>query len=92
MKCAEQDYVELACLFNMPVLIRLQDGSEIKGTAKDTNYNKQKQECIVLHSAEGDCSIALNLIVLMQTHISARSSFQSHWPLKITPSKTLVAF
>ena len=67
MKCAEQDYVELACLFNMPVLIRLQDGSEIKGTAKNTNYNKQKQECIVLHSAEGDCSIALNLIVLMQT-------------------------
>ncbi len=66
MKCAEQDYVELACLFNMPVLIRLQDGSEIKGTAKNTNYNKQQQECIVLHSAEGDCSIALNLIVLMQ--------------------------
>lgn len=66
MKCAEQDYIELACLFNMPVLIRLQDGSEIKGTAKDTRYNKQKQECIVLHSVEGECSIALNSIVLMQ--------------------------
>lgn len=68
MKCAEQDYIELACLFNMPILLRLRDGSEIKGTAKDTSYNKQKQECIVLHSAEGECSIALNLIALMQAH------------------------
>ncbi|QHJ10738.1 hypothetical protein FX988_00959 [Paraglaciecola mesophila] len=66
MKCAEQDYIEIACLYKMPIILTLRHGDNVKGVAKDTVYDKHKRECIVLESSTGELSVALTLIQSMQ--------------------------
>ena len=79
MKCAEQDYIEIACLYKMPIALTLDNSNKVEGVAKDTVYNEHKEECIVLDTADGELSIALNLIHSMQA-------------LKANPHFTLVKF
>ncbi|AEE23599.1 MAG: Rho-binding antiterminator [Paraglaciecola chathamensis] len=79
MKCAEQDYIEIACLYKIPIVLTLDNSNKVEGVAKDTAYNEHKEECIVLDTADGELSIALNLIHSMQA-------------LKANPHFTLVKF
>ncbi|GAC04328.1 Rho-binding antiterminator [Paraglaciecola chathamensis] len=79
MKCAEQDYIEIACLYKMPIALTLDNSNKVEGVAKDTVYNEHKEECIVLDTADGELSITLNLIHSMQA-------------LKANPHFTLVKF
>jgi len=61
ISCQEYDYIEIACLYQLPVKLCLTDGSEIEGIAQDTVRNEDKQECISLKTSTG-----LQIVVLDQ--------------------------
>jgi len=46
--CELYDYIEIACMHHLEVLLTLKDGSEWKGVAQDTARNAKKEECIKL--------------------------------------------
>lgn len=76
MKCAEQDYIEIACLYKMPIVLMLDNSDKVEGVAKDTAYNEHKEECIVLDTDGGELCIALILIHSMQA-LEANPHFTS---------------
>ncbi|WP_202603928.1 Rho-binding antiterminator [Photobacterium halotolerans] len=61
ISCQQYDYIEIACLYKLPIKLCLADGSEIEGIAQDTLRNEEKQECISLKTASG-----LQIVVLDQ--------------------------
>ena len=62
ISCGNYDAIELVCLFHYPVAITLSSGNVITGTAQDTQRNEQLDECIRLHTTNGDALIALDSI------------------------------
>lgn len=61
ISCQQYDYIEIACLYKLPVKVCLADGSEIEGIAQDTVRNEGKQECMSLKTSAG-----LQIVVLDQ--------------------------
>ncbi|BFM16079.1 Rho-binding antiterminator [Maricurvus nonylphenolicus] len=59
ISCEKHDYVEIACLYRLPVELILDDGSKVSGTATDVRNNDSRQECLQLDSRG-----QLSLIVL----------------------------
>jgi len=66
MKCAEQDYIEIACLYKLRVELLTKNDSRIEGVARDTKYNAHKQECIVIETIKGLESVPLDTIMAMR--------------------------
>ncbi|EGR2437738.1 transcriptional regulator [Vibrio cholerae] len=52
VSCSQYDYIELACLFHLPVKLTMKSGEVYYGVAADTQRNSQKQECIALRGEE----------------------------------------
>lgn len=50
ISCSQYDYIEIACLYRLPVALTLQDGSVIQGTAKDTGRNAARQSALLLRT------------------------------------------
>ena len=48
ISCDLYDYIEIACLYKIPVRLELKDGSFIEGNADDTIINDDKDECMKL--------------------------------------------
>ncbi len=48
ISCAQYDYIELACLYQISVELQLNDGSAVQGDALDTQYDANRRECLVL--------------------------------------------
>lgn len=57
--CNQHDYIEIACIFHMQIQLALNNGSQLIGVAKNTAYNKAKEECIIISADNGDVSIVL---------------------------------
>ncbi|MDF2155849.1 Rho-binding antiterminator [Vibrio sp. CAU 1672] len=51
--CRQYDYIEIACMYNLPVEITLKNGMKHQGTAFDTGYDMQRQECLFI-DVEGE--------------------------------------
>ena len=62
IRCGNYDSIELVCLFHYPVAITLASGDVITGTAQDTQRNDQREECIRLHTINGDLLVVLDTI------------------------------
>lgn len=66
IKCAEYDYVEIACLYHYPVRLVMKDGGVNEGIAKDTARNIQKEECMVLDVDGEEVLVVLDNVTSMK--------------------------
>lgn len=46
--CDQSDYLEIACLYRIPIALDWADGRRVEGIPLDTGYNDQCQECLLL--------------------------------------------
>jgi Rho-binding antiterminator len=58
LKCDLHDFVEIACLYKIKVMLRLQDGSHLTGVPITTSVGKDKIEYLSF-SVTGKKSVAL---------------------------------
>ncbi len=57
--CAQHDYIEIACTFRMLVLLTFRNEDQLMGIAKDTVYNNDRKECMIVSTNDGDNSVVL---------------------------------
>ena len=46
--CQQYDYIEIACMYQFPIILTLNTGEKIEGIAKNTKRNELREECIEL--------------------------------------------
>ena len=63
LSCEHYDYIEIACMHRYPVKLQLTSGTQLSGTAIDTARNENKQECLLLQTADGDSLVVLDDLV-----------------------------
>ncbi len=66
MSCQQHDYLEIACLYNLPIKLYLKSGATYKGAAIDTRWNANREECMVISVENEQISIALDAICKME--------------------------
>ena len=66
LNCHLHDYIELSCLYRLPIRVMLKEGGSVEGVAKDVVLNDQRQECLLLDDKENECLIILVEIKSMQ--------------------------
>ena len=66
ISCAIHDYVEIACMYGFEVKLYLKSGVVIDGKAIQTAYNADKEECIVVNTANRHEKIVLEQVVAME--------------------------
>ncbi|KOE80685.1 transcriptional antiterminator [Vibrio alginolyticus] len=64
--CSQYDYIELACLFHLPIKLTLKSGATYSGIAVDTLHNEHKQECILLKNEENEYLVATDCLLMME--------------------------
>lgn len=74
ISCSQYDYVEIACLYKLPLKLALTDGSVVEGTAFDTGYDEHRQEVIILNNADVLTQIPTNTLASM-TALTANPHF-----------------
>lgn len=52
ISCAQHDYIEIACLYRMPVVLTLDKGEVLRGVAVDTVRDHDRTECLKLASGQ----------------------------------------
>lgn len=62
MKCADHDYIEIACLYRNELKIKTISQQQFQGTAYDTRYNEQKRQCLCLYISNQIIEIELSHI------------------------------
>ncbi|WP_166423108.1 Rho-binding antiterminator [Paraglaciecola sp. 20A4] len=70
MKCAQQDYIEIACLYHLPITLTLKDDQYVTGVAINTGYNALRQECVLIDTVDGNISITLDTIQTMHALVT----------------------
>ncbi|QUJ70421.1 Rho-binding antiterminator (plasmid) [Photobacterium sp. GJ3] len=66
ISCQQYDYIEIACLYTLPVRLTLNNGQQIEGHAKDTLRNSDRQECLSLQTSRGLQIVVLDELVRME--------------------------
>ncbi|SDR72503.1 transcriptional antiterminator, Rof [Halopseudomonas litoralis] len=46
--CDQSDYLEIACLYRIPIALGWVDGRRVEGTPLDTGYNEKREECLLM--------------------------------------------
>lgn len=57
--CDQSDYLEIACLYRIPIALSFADGQRIEGVPLDTGYNELRQECLLMKRGEDEEWIVL---------------------------------
>ncbi len=70
ISCQQYDYIEVACLYQIPVKLTLLSGKIIEGKAMDTRYNENKKESIVIHDPLGEVVVPTEELLTMQALIA----------------------
>ena len=66
ISCAQHDYIEIACLYRVPVVLLLHTGEEITGIAVDTARNENREECLRLRVGEEEQWVILDQLRSME--------------------------
>ncbi len=66
ISCDQYDFIEIACMYRMPVRLTLLSGDIVEGTALDTQRNNSKAECIKLESNGKEQLVELDNLVSME--------------------------
>nr|WP_300305997.1 Rho-binding antiterminator [Halomonas sp.] len=64
--CHLYDNIELACLYRFPVKLSLHNGGSREGSAVDTDFNDQHEECLSLKTRNGRKLVVLDDIARME--------------------------
>ena len=48
ISCNTHDFVEIACMYKLPLLVTCKNFTELEGSALDIKLDENKQECLVL--------------------------------------------
>ena len=68
--CHEHDYIEIACLYHIPVRVQLSTGAIFEGKALDCRYDKAGQEVLVLQGQTGEQPLTTQDIQSMQAMVA----------------------
>jgi len=60
ISCHTHDYVEIACVYHLRVELLMIDGNCVIGNAQTIELDLQKNECLVLDSAQDAQRVPLN--------------------------------
>lgn len=52
--CDQSDYLEIACMYRIPIALSWADGRRVEGIPLDTGYNEQRQECLQMKLVSGE--------------------------------------
>ncbi len=74
ISCDLHDYIEIACMYRMPVELTLLNGDAISGIAHDVRLNDKREECIQLV-----CDHAATLTPLTQLSMMKALNHNSHF-------------
>lgn len=50
--CDQSDYLEIACLYRIPIALNWPDGRRVEGIPLDTGYNEEREECLLMRRGE----------------------------------------
>jgi len=64
--CDQSDYLEIACLYRIPIALNWPDGRRVEGIALDTGYNEQREECLLMQQGDDQHWIVLSGVQNMQ--------------------------
>lgn len=48
ISCDQHDYIEIVCTFRYPVKLIMKSGVVLEGIALDTQFNNNKEECVLV--------------------------------------------
>lgn len=48
ISCDQHDYIEIVCTFRYPVKLFMKSGVVLEGIALDTQFNNNKEECVLV--------------------------------------------
>lgn len=66
ISCEQQDYVEIACMYNYLIKLTLKSGEKFEGIAFDVKQNKNREECINIRVNDIDSMVVLDSISQME--------------------------
>ena len=66
--CHQYDYIEMACLYKLPVKLKMKNGRKMEGIAYDTKINENREECIILKTGDKQQLVVLDKIKEMEAH------------------------
>ena len=69
LSCDLHDYIEIVCLYQYPLKLTLSSGAVLTGTARTTNYNDKRQECLLLQQQETEQQVLLEEIALLEVRV-----------------------
>ncbi|NOH52079.1 transcriptional antiterminator [Vibrio coralliilyticus] len=65
ISCNQYDYIEIACLYHIPVRLVTESGQIVEGKAMTTNYDAHRRESIVIATATGETQLPTETLVSM---------------------------
>ncbi|MDA0120306.1 Rho-binding antiterminator [Vibrio sp. T11.5] len=65
ISCNQYDYIEIACLYHIPVRLVVESGQIVEGKAKTTRYDEHRRESIVIDSSAGEVDVPTESLVSM---------------------------
>ena len=68
ISCNHHDYIEIACLYNLPVTLQVEGGREVSGIALDTVYDENKKESIKLETNKAWELVELALVISLKAN------------------------
>ncbi len=69
ISCNLHDYIEIVCLYRYPVSLQLKSGEVVAGTAVDTDWNIDREECIKIEKDSREKLVVLDAIASMQVTV-----------------------
>lgn len=70
LSCDLHDYIEIVCLYQYPLKLTLSSGAVLTGTARTTQYNDKRQECLQIQQQETEQQVLLDDIALLEVSIA----------------------
>ena len=76
LSCDLHDYIEIVCLYQYPLKLTLSSGAVLTGTARTTQYNDKRQECLLIQQQDTEQLVLLDDIALLEVTIANPHSQQ----------------
>lgn len=70
ISCELHDYIEIACMQQLPIRLTLKSGTTLEGSALDTQRNNKGEECIKINSDGHHQLVALDDLATMEALIT----------------------
>ena len=70
LSCDLHDYIEIVCLYQYPLKLTLSSGAVLTGTARTTQYDDKRQECLLIQQQETEQLVLLDDIALLEVTVA----------------------